>query len=418
MMQAKKIVLLLVGVSLVSACGSRTGLRIGSRVDVDVDTNPDVFEMPDAEDVLVATDPIEEPDAVDVPDVEDAVDVADVEDVLDSPDVVDVPDAMDVPDVCIPQVVTLGGGHAEVLFVLDRSGSMRWTLSGEPSTDMPSRWSILTSALQTTLPRYDALIDMGLLTYPSGEAPDRLCSVVSVPTVVPAPSNARNILSMLRAQVPSGYTPTAAALLVAQRHFESAPAGTNVRAVVLATDGAPNCNPTLPGDRCLCTSQPGLRPDPACLTSPQLCLDDTRSTDTIRALARSGINTWVIGIDGESDPVLSATLTAMARAGERPNPVDPMRAYYSVLRPTDLSQAFDRIQSTIVACTLPVTAGMRTSDNITLLLNGRPVMRDTTRSNGWDWANAARDAIILSGETCTVALTTNPLVQARFECVR
>ncbi len=315
-------------------------------------------------------------------------------------------------DACAEGVIALQPIRPEVMFVLDRSTSMSWSLTG-PDGAGPARWSILVDALQTQLPRYDMDSDMGLLLYPEMGA--ERCSVSTEPALAPAPRNAGIVLDRVNATGPGGRTPTAAALNTALRFFRTHPDPSHVRAVVLATDGAPNCNASLDANRCACTNGAGL-PFGMCFMDATLCLDDVETITAIESLAAEAVPTYVVGIDGDPDPALSAVLTRMARAGERPNPLDAMRAYYSVRRPEDLSAAFDRIQASIISCTLAFE-GVLPSDRPTQVsIDGTPVRRDPMRLEGWEFSEDRPNTVTLYGDACVAAREGTPRIQFDVLC--
>lgn len=315
-------------------------------------------------------------------------------------------------DACAESAIALRPIRPEVMFVLDRSTSMSWSLTG-PDGPGPTRWSILIDALGMQLPRYDMDSDMGLLLYP--QVGGERCSVSTDPALAPAPRNARAVLDRVNSTGPGGRTPTAAALNTALRFFTTHPDPSHVRAVVLATDGAPNCNAALDANRCACTNGAGL-PVGMCFMDGTLCLDDVETITAIESLASEGVPTYVVGIDGDPDPALSEVLTRMARAGERPNPLDMARAYYSVRRPEDLSAAFDRIQASIISCTLAFD-GVLPSDRTTQLsINGNPVTRDPMRVEGWEFSEDRPNTVTLYGDACVAAREGMPRIQFDILC--
>lgn len=313
---------------------------------------------------------------------------------LDTPPPRDVP-RLDTPppDGCIAVNVELTPILAEVLLVIDRSTSMGWALTG-PTGPGASRWSILDNALRTELPRWDASSDLGALFFPEvGDA----CGTGGVPDLTPIPSGAASVLSLFGAAGPGGRTPTAAAMMVAQRYFETHRDPGRPQAVVLATDGAPNCNPDLDRRTCRCTGGAGL---PVGCTEAALCLDDARAVTSITALASIDVPTYVIGIDGDPDPELSRVLTRLAVAGGRPNPLDPGRGYYSVTRPTDLGAALTVIEASIARCTLELEGPAPMDAPTTVTIDGDVIPHDPTRTDGWEWSTDGEGHIELFGPAC------------------
>jgi len=368
-----------------SACGARTGLELEER-----DAAIDARRFPDTG-------------------FDAALDAAPVP---DAP-----PDATfdvgrDAPiDACAEERFTLTPIRPEIMFVVDRSTSMGWGLTG-PSGAGPSRWSILVDALREQLPRYDERSDMGL-THVPGDGGQR-CIVDVEPQIAPAMLRAEPILDVVTARSPGGRTPTADGLAAADRWFAANPDITVVRAVVLATDGAPNCNDTLDARSCPCTGGAGL--PIGCMGDPNLCLDDMRTLAVIDRLSSRGVPTYVIGIDGDPDPALSAVLTRMAEAGGRPNPLDPGRGYYSVRRASDVSAAFDRIQSSIVSCSLAIELTEPPLRATAVTIDGEVVPRDPSRTNGWEWAGDRPQTIVLYGEACMRAQDGDPDLALSILC--
>lgn len=308
------------------------------------------------------------------------------------------PDTFVPPDVCVPRAIEVTPIRAEVMFVLDRSTSMGWALTG-PDGAGPSRWSILVDTLHSELPRYDATTDMGLLLFPSDDG-GSFCNTAAEPQLAPREDASSSMLSIVDSTGPGGRTPTADGMASARDYFMGHPDRSRVRAAVLATDGAPNCNPDLDGSSCPCTGGAGLPVGGSCRMDPSLCLDDTRSADVLAELFAAGVPTYVIGIDGDPDPALSAVLTRLARAGGRPNPLDPVRGYYSVRRPADLGAAFDRIQSSIERCSLSVASPPPPGAEPILTIDGEDVPHDPTRTEGWEWIDEADLTMALHGEAC------------------
>lgn len=353
-----------------AACGARTGLRVH-----------DAGDVADAADVVTPSDhPIKN-----MP-----------------PDVPPPPPDVPPPDVCAPVTLSLLAGTAEVLFVIDRSTSMTWPLGGLMSSGT-SRWMILNSALTSVLPRYDTAMDMGLVLFPagSGSSTEPLCNTVVPLRQTPTRRGASALLGVLASTTPSGRTPTAAALQVTQRYFSEHPMPGRVRAAVLATDGAPNCNAALDGTRCVCTSGTSTPGQPsACATTPELCLDDAQTVAAVEALARDGVPTYIIGLDGDPDPALRATLTRLAMAGLRPNPIDPMRGYYSVTRAEDVTAAFDRIQRSIVRCSFSLATPLPMNRPVTLRVDGAVLAQRADHADGWDWTDSTQRGVEVYGPAC------------------
>jgi len=237
--------------------------------------------------------------------------------------------------------------RASAILVIDRSGSMRGdTLDGV------EKWGALLAALDTALPRIERDVALGLVTFPQpgsrggAGAPDSVCALRTTLDLEPQLNAASAILSRLRATPPEGATPTAGAVEVAGRWFADHPDRDGERYVVLATDGAPNCNPSLDPSSCICTGaasscNPSVNP-----SAPINCLDDDRTLAAIGLVRRQGVLTYVMGLNGAE--AFSGVLDAMANAGGRARAATPR--FYPANSATDLARELSSITSSIVNC--------------------------------------------------------------------
>ncbi len=348
-----------------------------------------------------------------VPDVTTREDAA-----IDAPDVRDVPDIPDVR-VCVPGRFTLQARAADMLLVIDRSTSMNQSLGAAAG----SKWRVLEGALQATLPRYEDAINVGALFYPEDGADSRTasCSFPNVPTVdiEPGARNASRVLGVFQSTGPGGSTPTAAALLRAYTWIVRHPNRLRARYLVLATDGAPDCNASLDPSTCTCVGGGG---GGRCGggSDGNRCLDDVRTVSTVRQIAANAalsIPTYVIGIASDADVNFTNTLTAMAVAGGRPNRTAAgTPTYYNVARSEDLPRAFSAIQNAIARCSFVAPTRPADGDNVSITVNGVAIPRDTARVNGWDWTDRAFGELTLFGAACPSDASPSTIVDATVAC--
>jgi hypothetical protein len=317
-------------------------------------------------------------------------------------------------DVCVPGVVNASPSSIELLLLADRSTSMERDLLG--GSNVPRRWDVLRDALATTLPRYQDRVAMGLQFFP-GVTTSEVCAVAAVPDLTPGLGQALPVLLRFGRTEPNGRTPTWLGVQSAGRYLVGRAAPRRFRAILLATDGAPNCNGSLDGARCTCTAL-GSTGQQQCEDDPSLCLDDGRTVAEVARLTAQGIPTYVVGIDGDNQPELITVLSQLAVAGGRPNPATSARPYYSVRRPEDLTSAFDQIQRQVSRCVFGVSPGAPAGAAVAVTLGGREVARDERHAAGWDWSDPERTTLTFFGAPCDQLSAAPAPVQVTIACGR
>ena len=307
---------------------------------------------------------------------------------------------------CVPGTFDFQLALTQLMFVIDRSGSMQFDLAGnrdQPRTNW--RWTILHDALAETITSFDEQISMGAKFFPERDVHDgsdaaEACRTESGVGIPPARGNAQKILSAFT-PYPIGGTPTSEAVRLAAQ-FLTGNRGV-ARTIVLATDGAPNCNGDLTSSSCICTSRDPVTGLPSCggRNGAYSCLDDKRTIQTIQDIASGqNIPIYVIGLGNESTTFLS-TLDAMAVAGGRPRPTTPR--HYNVQSPADLTDALQSIRDTVAKCTYLTPSAPSNPDDILVQISGVTVVRDPAKTNGWDWVDQAYGELALFGDACTKA---------------
>jgi hypothetical protein len=297
----------------------------------------------------------------------------------------------DAGPICAPDVLLLPA-HADVLLVLDRSGSMTRPLASSSTT----RWQALQGALGAALPAFDANVAFGATIFPIPGAQSATVCTVGASLDVPVALGAGGaILSALAAHAPSGGTPTADAIGVATTALAARSRAGVPQSIVLATDGGPNCDPADSG-------QPwfGQAPE-TCAESgidPEMCLDRTRTLARISSALDAGIPTYVIAMD-VSESFLVSVLRQMAEAGGRARP--GTQPYYDVRNPDDLRAAFGDIATRVSSCSF-FPDGAVVSDTPTLEVDGTVIPRDDTRTDGW--TRGSSGTFDLFGSACELAM--------------
>ncbi len=369
-------------IGLVVSCGSRTGL-FGPEPGLLADSGTDAPADENTLDANVSRDANRDVSS----DAQDA--------------------AIDGPLACVPGTFGFNLATPQLMFVLDRSGSMDFSLTsnGPPPAAEPTRWITLRDSLAQAIVPFSGQIAMGARFFPARTADgfDPVAACVQDPiglAIAPALGNANAILDTFGATAPVGGTPTAVAIDLATAQIAS---GRGLaRAMVVATDGAPNCNTALDRRTCECTSI-----DPSsCFNSPtgaSNCLDDVRSVAAIQRAVALGIPVYVVGIGVTAS--FAGTLDAMAIAGSRPRAATPR--YYPAETPAELTQAFTVVRDSVARCSYITPSSPTDPDAITVTVGGAAVARDATRVDGWDWIDQSYGYLQLFGPTCDRATPAN-----------
>ncbi len=280
-------------------------------------------------------------------------------------------------DETVPIVPT----STELLFVVDRSGSMDFPAQGTTNT----RWVELEGAMNSVLPSLSD-IPLGLLTFPllDGTSELRSCMVPSMPDLAIALGTGSAISARLVAADPrGGDTPTPQAFAVADTYLRSHPS-TMTRFVVLATDGLPepNCGSTV-----------------------------AATVTAITSLRTSlGIDTFVLGFvgpdrngDTSGIPALQAGLNQMADAGGRAR--SGSLHYYEAVDGAAFERSLRAILASATDCSLDLTTTPARPGSVVVRQNGVVVPRVlyTISGNHLTFTGAACDAMRSGAVTSVTA---------------
>ena len=278
-------------------------------------------------------------------------------------------------NVCGTQAFDRQPKPAEVLLVLDRSGSMENELdSGE------TRWDAIVPTLVSAVEATAAGIWWGLKSYPELDDTESCSPESIVPTIhVPiAADGAGTVTTAIEATTPLGDgTPTGDAIRFGLQHLrERAMQSDNPKFMLLATDGEPNC------------------PDG----------DDDDEVDaldyTVAALTEArmaGFPTFVVGVDTTDDDTVE-NLNAMADAGGRPRAGEPR--FYLASTQAAIEQALSEITGEIASCIFELDPPPPVPDNIAVDFNGMRAARDPSLKNGWEYTKADHSQLEVYGAWC------------------
>jgi len=260
---------------------------------------------------------------------------------------------------CGAQMQNIGvvnlGDPPDLLVVLDRSGSM----TAPPPVFPPvfdSKWSIMRNALTQITTQKDQQIKFGMLEFPS----DENCASDATPEVGIALGTHTGFASYFAGRSPGGNTPAHVGLSSALTYYQSLTPNTAGRYVIFATDGLPNCQ--------------GGDPDAA---------SDAATVAAVTALKTAGIPTYVLGFGTLG--LNTGVLNDAATAGGKPKP--GLTKFYEANNANDLAMALQAIAGGIIvpSCSYQLQSVPPDPNNVTITINGMPVPRSPSHTNGWDY---------------------------------
>lgn len=303
---------------------------------------------------------------------------------------------------------------ANMLFVIDRSGSMKCNPppitdsatcerdAKRASADSPSKWEITQTALVESLNILPEASQVGVSYFSNDDA----CGVQASPSVEFSRNSTAQkdlIRTSLSTVKPGGATPLVGATILAYQHVHDYRLGGFLRGnsfVVLITDG----------------QQSGACGDPGRCTTAEECTKLLIEREVPRAAAPGvAIRTFVIGVPGSE--LDSRTLSRIAVAGGTARAKCDLEknCHFDVSSGGDFSaglgQALQSIVGQSLSCDLRVPSAEAGDLNLLNVLykpqNRERVLirQDTTRpcdggANGWQYAeNSTR--IRLCGDVCT-----------------
>lgn len=297
--------------------------------------------------------------------------------------------------------------EVHVLLVIDKSGSMAETPEGFDG----DKWSAMKTSLATSLAEVDDNVGLGLALYPIDGCSVPAGSDIEV-SVQPSAQALPDVLAALDDAMPSGGTPTAAALARAHAYFTDGAGSvlTGDKFVLLATDGGPNCNDSASCGAATCTVNiDGMcpaqvanccDPDQAGEGAQAGCLDDDATTAAIAALAADGVDTFVVGIPGTE--TYAESLDAFAESGGRPSSSDSPR-YFAVSASGDGASGLTSVLraitgSLITSCRLQLDSDPPDLRKLNVEVDGTVV---TQGDDGWALdTSTSPPTVELLGESC------------------
>jgi len=318
-------------------------------------------------------------------------------------------------------------------FIIDASGSMGDLFTGAQTTKYLAAVEAITGVLEQIGHR----VSYGVALYPVNDNSD--CGLPGsevFPTQagdsVTCSINGKrgDVLTRLHeylsySVVPGGGTPLSATLRALEPTLTSLSGKT---AVILATDGAPNCNldakcgpelcepnlngATLFGTTIACDASFNCC-DPKNVVNGGLnCVDSVASSAALAELHDHGISTYVIGLPG-GDSTLGSVLEGLAISGGTARATPP--SYYEADDPQTLANTLRAIATQIaVSCTITLDNTPPNWGQVNVYLDTQQVPQST--QDGWQQIDANTLEII--GTYCTQLQSGNVYqVQVTAGCV-
>lgn len=264
-----------------------------------------------------------------------------------------------------------------VVISFDRSSSMSTAFGGG------TRLNVAQQAVRDAVRPYQAAVMFGYQEFPVIPVNNQTCiggaGCCAGKPIFPVRYNYNEIefkmneCEMRGTCSTSASTPTAAALAGARSAFNSA---SNDRFILLVTDGEPSC----PRGRDMMTA----------------CEDATFEVGTLNN--NSNVKTVVFGVGDEV--ASSRCLDSMAAAGGMPRPGIPR--YYAARDTATLRQSLSDVVKTIAtrSCHINVLSPPDPAEQVSLIFDDNPVVRDPTKMSGWDFDGPATIQITVFGEPC------------------
>ena len=272
---------------------------------------------------------------------------------------------------CGDEIIQIQEDRPNLYFILDASGSMGETISADTTQ---SKYDAAIVAITSVLKSIGHRVSYGAALFPK-PAENSCLPGMQILDTQPGDSvacamagKAGTILSTLirrlRAYSPAGGTPLGQTL---ESLTPTLKALSGKTVVILATDGAPNCNPnaTCTSDLCeanlanwqysnglVCQAPINCCDDSVVTNGPLNCVDNAATNDALGLLKAASIPTYVIGLP--SATTLSAVLDSMAVAGGTARDTSPR--YYETDDAQSLADTLRKIATSIaVSCTMKLS---------------------------------------------------------------
>ncbi len=325
------------------------------------------------------------------------------------------PPPPDAAGLCGNDILPLKLERPNLYFVLDRSGSMEARLTGSGYSKYVNARSAIGDVLATIGHRvaYGAAVFPRFASRDACDPGDEVFATRAGDSVTYAVAGTlgptlQSFNELLAQYSPNqGMTPTSRTLSALLPKLKALSGKTSV---VLATDGAPNCNPDAACDASLCEANvaganwdkgicagivnccDGLHPP----YGPKYCIDSDATLAAVAALAEANIKTYVIGLPNDGDPrVFSRLLSSLATVGGTARASGT--PYYSAKDSDSLSSALREIAAGVaISCTVALTKAPPDWSKVNVYFDNGVVLGEP--KDGWAKVNA--NTLELRGKSC------------------
>jgi hypothetical protein len=293
---------------------------------------------------------------------------------------------------CGTETFTPARVPAELLLVLDRSGSMQERVSGAAT----NKWQDVTAGLTALMAQTGATTSWGLKLFPSGNTASTMCALDQGVEIPIAPGGADAITRALATtdyDHGHGGTPTRRAVDQAAA-FAAAHPSRSPRYLVLVTDGKPTCG----------------TPDPHAMIMLPDVDDVANALGSLRGAAAGALKTFVVGV--AISPKETANLDQMALAGGMPRArTSPM--FYPIASRDELLAALQAITTVAASCSFVLEDRPPDPDRVQVWLGDAQVPRGG--GDGWRYS-ADMSAVDLQGAACDALKRGGLAVRLVFGC--
>jgi hypothetical protein len=264
---------------------------------------------------------------------------------------------------------------AEVMLVLDRSGSMKDPPTGAATST--TKWDLVVPGINEVIRGTDASVFWGLKSFPEGSGSE--CVATGVTSAIDVPMGIMNAAAMtgaITATTPEGNgTPTGDAIKQAVAYLKTL-TSSNRKYILLATDGEPSC------------------PMPTATAR-------TYAVQAVTDAAAAGFHTFVVGVSTTKDTATNV-LNQLAIAGQqaRPDPNPLATKYYLANTKDELVLALQAITGVVSSCLFPLDMKPPVPGNIAVKVDGVKAPEDKMRADGWDYTSPELLAVEVFGSWC------------------